>query len=215
MALLACSLPLQAAIWSDATELGDGWQATDWLGFYYESEVAPGWFYHPDFGWLFASEEETGNAHWCYFPEMDVDCGGWLYIDAANWPYYYRLSMYDSGWVDYNTTKENYRLYSLIQPKDVTGLRFKSLGDFYSGDIVLPDFSVIDAFVPYYLLFHSDGSLESYDSDTISIGVYGWINGVFVSDSAIRAQDNAQFNRVAGILYWFDGQKYRFEKEID
>ena len=87
--------------WDLATDLGDGWRNFEWFGIYYE--VASGWIYHMELGWLFR-ESSTTDSIWLWWEGL-----GWLWTKAGAFPCLY--SHNKSGWLYYKRESNKPQLF--------------------------------------------------------------------------------------------------------
>ena len=72
-----------------ATDLGEGWKLSTWLGAYYEQDTD--WIYRSSLGWIYYGGT-SGSGIWFY----EQDTYGWIWMDTSIFPYFYRSS--DSAW---------------------------------------------------------------------------------------------------------------------
>ena len=81
------------AIFSDATELGEGWQSTDWSGSF-NTAFFP-WIFHAEHNWMYIGEDSDADAMYLY----DQVSHQWLYTAAETYPNLYSFTR--NSWVFY------------------------------------------------------------------------------------------------------------------
>ena len=73
------------SLWSDATDLGNGWKYLEWFGSFWVDETSP-WIYHYEHGWAYAYGETTSSI---WFYTLD---SGWFWTSDAYYPWIYVLN---------------------------------------------------------------------------------------------------------------------------
>ncbi len=83
----------EEAIFSDATELGEGWQSTDWFGSF-NTAFFP-WIFHAEHNWMYIGEDSDADAMYLYDQVSDQ----WLYTAAETYPNLYSFGR--NSWIFY------------------------------------------------------------------------------------------------------------------
>ncbi|MFC1453119.1 hypothetical protein ACFLSJ_07250 [Verrucomicrobiota bacterium] len=81
----------ETELWADATDLGDGWRYSAWLGYFNTDSGL--WIYHTEHGWMYTAGASSTSI-WFYTPDME-----WLWSGENTYPYLYRHS--DQSWLWY------------------------------------------------------------------------------------------------------------------
>ena len=77
-------------LWSEATDLGDGWKYLEWFGYFWVDETSS-WIYHNEHGWAYAYGENTDSV---FFWVFDMDT--WVWTSESNYPIIYNYA--HSAW---------------------------------------------------------------------------------------------------------------------
>lgn len=94
LAGLLASFSVHAALWSDATDLGNSWKSLDWFGDFWSDSDEAGWIYHESLGWVYAAGETQAEIA-LYLSEA-----GWLTTGDMLYPAVYADSV--DKWYIYN-----------------------------------------------------------------------------------------------------------------
>ena len=88
-------------IWADATDLGDGWKQSAWLGQFNDGGFP--WLFHQYHGWwMIEGEDQTG----LWFFALDL---GWIWTGSESYPFLFRAS--DESWLFYLEGSRNPRWF--------------------------------------------------------------------------------------------------------
>lgn len=74
----------ETGLWSDATDVGDGWKYLDWFGYFWVDEIST-WIYHYEHGWAYPFGESTSDI-WFYTIDKD-----WFWTSDTVYPWIYVL----------------------------------------------------------------------------------------------------------------------------
>ena len=88
-------------VWADATDLGDGWKRSAWLGQFNDGEFP--WVFHEDHGW-WLTEGENQTGLWFFSSDL-----GWIWTGSESYPFLFRAS--DEGWLFYLEGSRNPRWF--------------------------------------------------------------------------------------------------------
>ncbi len=68
--------------WNGASEMGDGWMWSDWLGSF-RRHAGTDWVYNSRLGWIYVETDHSGGA-WMWNTKQ-----GWMWTEKGVWPYLY------------------------------------------------------------------------------------------------------------------------------
>jgi hypothetical protein len=94
--------PLSARVEDSASDLGQGWRRSAWMGDFYEA--GDGWLWQENWGWMYEVDGGT-DALWFYASGEN----GWYWADGAYYPFLYRYAA--SAWVWFWPETSDPRLY--------------------------------------------------------------------------------------------------------
>ncbi|MDY6972157.1 MAG: hypothetical protein SV775_07490, partial [Thermodesulfobacteriota bacterium] len=77
-------------LWSEATDLEDGWKYLDWFGYFWVDETSP-WIYHNEHGWAYAYGEDTASVFFWV-----LDTAAWVWTSDLYYPIIYNYA--NSAW---------------------------------------------------------------------------------------------------------------------
>lgn len=120
--------PAKAGLWDNATEVGNGWSHSDWIGVFHGQDSGSGWIYQQDLGWLYAEGVDESSV-WFYWPGQ-----GWFWSGKnvfpfvwngqhSAWLYYYAptgSSSQASPWF-YNFTTSGWASGIVFRPDALNG----------------------------------------------------------------------------------------------
>ncbi len=87
----------------ESTDLGNGWKANPWFGFYWKLESS-NWSYHQSLGWIYLHAETDGSI-WLWISRFD----DWFWTNEEVYPYLYAPSLLNEGWYFLDTEKSSPR----------------------------------------------------------------------------------------------------------
>jgi hypothetical protein len=78
-----------ANMWTNATNLGNGWKNLSWFGNYFEGNSD--WIFHETLGWVYRAASSLQSS-WLYHNGL-----GWVWTDSSVYPYLFSANK--GGWV--------------------------------------------------------------------------------------------------------------------